>query len=203
LTDKCPHCGENITAQASEELQEIFDNLEEALVGLKSGNNVRENKAIVERFARKAKMYYGSNPKIQKLLEEVENELSIAEKRASKDARNNAFVNFITDPRIVLLIELLICAFLFYGNVRSCDNAEKRRNLVWNKIQDHPDYEESIGWDLYFQYKDKSPEYIKLVREYKSIPESNDYSSIGFCIIFGGFLIMFFSYQIASHFKKE
>ena len=27
LTDKCPHCGENITPEASKELQEIFDNL--------------------------------------------------------------------------------------------------------------------------------------------------------------------------------
>jgi hypothetical protein len=63
LTDKCPHCGENITAQASEELQDIFDNLEESLIDLKSGKEFERSKATVERFARKAKMYYGSNPK--------------------------------------------------------------------------------------------------------------------------------------------
>ena len=66
LTDKCPHCGEYITAEANQELQEIFDNLEEALVDLKSGKDIAKNKATVERYARKAKMYYGSNPKIQK-----------------------------------------------------------------------------------------------------------------------------------------
>ena len=72
LTDKCPHCGENITAQASEELQEIFDNLEEALVDMKAGKDITRSKATVERYARKAKMYYGSNPKVLKLLEEIE-----------------------------------------------------------------------------------------------------------------------------------
>ena len=71
LTDKCPHCGETISAQASEELQEIFDNLEEALVDMKSGRDFSRSKATVERYARKARMYYGSNPKIQKLLAEI------------------------------------------------------------------------------------------------------------------------------------
>ena len=81
LTDKCPHCGENITPEASSELQEIFDNLEEALVDLKSGNDIEKSKATVERYARKAKMYYGSNPQIQKLLIEVEIETLAAEKK--------------------------------------------------------------------------------------------------------------------------
>ena len=74
LADKCPHCGENITAEASNELQEIFDKLEEALVNLKSAKDIHASKATVERYARKAKMYYGSNPKVQKLLEEIEME---------------------------------------------------------------------------------------------------------------------------------
>ena len=88
LTDKCPHCGENITPEASSELQEIFDNLEEALVDLKSGKDIKKNKAVVERFARKAKMYYGSNPKIQILLAEVEDEMTKAEGRLKADDRN-------------------------------------------------------------------------------------------------------------------
>ena len=68
LAEKCPHCGEDITVQASEELQEIFEKLEEALVDLKSGRKLEHSKATIERFARKAKMYYGSNPKIKMLL---------------------------------------------------------------------------------------------------------------------------------------
>ena len=95
LTDKCPHCGENITAQASEELQEIFDNLEEALVDLKSGKELDRSKATVERYARKAKMYYGSNPKVQKLLLEIENETIESAKRVKADARKNAILQYV------------------------------------------------------------------------------------------------------------
>ena len=96
LADKCPHCGENITPQANEELQEIFDNLEEALVNLKSGKDIHVSKATVERFMRKAKMYYGNNPKIQKLLEDVEMESLKAEKVAKVIARKNSFVKILT-----------------------------------------------------------------------------------------------------------
>ena len=96
LTDKCPHCGENITPEASSELQEIVDNLEEALVDFKSGKDIAKSKATVERFMRKAKMYYGNNPKIQKLLEEVEMESAKTEKVAKANARKNTFVKILT-----------------------------------------------------------------------------------------------------------
>lgn len=55
LTDKCPHCGQNITAEASDDLQEIFDHLEDALVKFKSGEDIDKSKAEVERYVRKAK----------------------------------------------------------------------------------------------------------------------------------------------------
>ncbi len=93
LTDKCPHCGENITPEASEELQEILENLEKALVGLKSGKAIAENKAIVERYTRKAEMYYSNNPKIRKLLEQLQTEVVEAEKRGKVAARNAAISN--------------------------------------------------------------------------------------------------------------
>lgn len=96
LTDKCPHCGENITPEASSELQEIVDNLEEALVDFKSGNDIAKSKATVERFMRKAKLYYGNNPKIQRLLEEVEMESLEAENVAKAYALKNTFVNILT-----------------------------------------------------------------------------------------------------------
>lgn len=84
LADKCPHCDEEITVQASEELQQIFDNLEDALVDMKSGKDFSRNKAKVDRYARKAKMYYGNNPKIQKLLTEIEYESCKAMETAAK-----------------------------------------------------------------------------------------------------------------------
>ena len=99
LADKCPECGQFITPEASGELQEIFDNLEESLVDLKSGKDFKRSKAIVERYARKAKMYYGSNPKIQKLLAEVENEMSEAENKAKSTQRKDAFISFLKSKR--------------------------------------------------------------------------------------------------------
>ena len=108
LTDKCPHCGENITPEASSELQEIFDNLEEALVDFKSGKDIAKSKATVERFMRKAKMYYGNNPKIQKLLEEVEMESVKAEKAAKANSRKNFIVKILTNWKITAAVVLAV-----------------------------------------------------------------------------------------------
>lgn len=124
LTDKCPHCGENITAQASEELQEIFENLEDALVNMKSRTNYTKNKAIVERYSRKAKMYYGSNPKIQKLLQEVENEMFEAEKKAKSTQRKDAFLSFIKSKWMGALTFLLIGVITVFGGLQKCESAE-------------------------------------------------------------------------------
>ena len=100
LTDKCPHCGETITPEASVELQEIFDKLEEALINYKSGKDIAKNKAVVERYVRKAKMYYDNNPKVQKLLAEVQNE----SEKASIDAKKNARKNLYKENRKWILI---------------------------------------------------------------------------------------------------
>lgn len=117
LTDKCPHCGENITPEASKELQEIFDNLEEALVDFKSGKDIAKSKATVERFMRKAKMYYDNNPKIQKLLAEVEMESAKAEKVAKANARKNAFVKILTynwKITAAVILAVLIGIFMLF-----------------------------------------------------------------------------------------
>lgn len=117
LTDKCPHCGENITPEASSELQEIFDNLEEALVDFKSGKDIAKSKATVERFMRKAKMYYGNNPKIQKLLAEVEMESAKAEKVAKANALKNTFVKILTynwKITAAVILAVLIGIFMLF-----------------------------------------------------------------------------------------
>lgn len=84
LTDKCPNCGGNITPEASKELEEIIEHLESALENFKSGKSTENNKAKIERFIRQARMYYGNNPKIQRLLEEVEEESETAEAEAKR-----------------------------------------------------------------------------------------------------------------------
>ena len=91
LTDKCPNCGGNITPEASKELAEIIEHLESALVNFKSGEDIDKSKAEVERYARQARMYYGNNPKIQRLLEEVEAESEAAE----ADAKKKYWLNFV------------------------------------------------------------------------------------------------------------
>ena len=108
LADKCPHCGENITVQASEELQEIFDNLEEALIDLKAGKDISRSKATVERYTRKARIYYGNNPKIQKLLEEVENEMLNVEKKAKSIAKKKGLLNILKNKWIWCVIESIV-----------------------------------------------------------------------------------------------
>jgi len=110
LTDKCPHCGENITPEASKELQEIFDNLEEALVELKDAKDYKRSKATVERYTRKAKMYYGSNPKIQKLLEEVESEMMTATKNAKKEVVKQSLISILVWLMKKPLTWAVVCA---------------------------------------------------------------------------------------------
>lgn len=112
LTDKCPHCGENITAQASEELQEIFDNLEDALIDLKEAKDYKRSKATVERYTRKAKMYYGNNPKIQKLLEEVNSEMIMAMKGAKKEAAKQSMINALVWLLKKPLTWAVVCAII-------------------------------------------------------------------------------------------
>lgn len=108
LADKCPHCDQFISAEASEELQEIFDNLEEALVDMKDGKDISRSKATVERYIRKAKMYYGSNPKIKSLLSDVKEELLEYEnmKKEELDAEKEKAKAY--DKTLIILI---ICAF--------------------------------------------------------------------------------------------
>ena len=116
LTDKCPHCGGSITAEASQELQEIFDNLEEALVNLKSGKDIHTSKAIVERYARKAKMYYGNNPKVQKLLEGIEKETINAEKNARSIVRKNTIVSVLTyNKKLTAAVFIVLLGLILWG----------------------------------------------------------------------------------------
>ena len=108
LADKCPECGQFVTPEASEELKEILNQLEDALVDLKAGKDFKRNKASVERYVRKAKMYYSNNPKLKPLLAEVEAEM----KNVSSLAKKKALVNLtIKNKWFWVLIPFLISLF--------------------------------------------------------------------------------------------
>lgn len=96
LADKCPECGGSITPEATKELEEIINKLEDALVNFKSGNNIEKSKAEIERYVRKAKLYYENNNKVKKLLEEVEFEKVKAQSDANKIKRKQTFINILT-----------------------------------------------------------------------------------------------------------
>lgn len=115
LTDKCPNCGGNITPEASKELEDIFDHLESALVNFKSGEDVEKSKAEVERYVRKARMYYGNNPKVQHLLEEVEMESEAAEEEARKNAKKKFWLNIIEKNKKFILIAVAVISVFGYS----------------------------------------------------------------------------------------
>lgn len=131
LTDKCPNCGGNITPEASKELEDIFDHLESALVNFKSGEDVEKNKAEVERYVRKARMYYGNNPKVQHLLEEVEMESEAAEEEARKNAKKKFWLNIIEKNKKFVLIAIAVISV--FGYIWYESTAEERKEAEWRQ----------------------------------------------------------------------
>nr|WP_297028292.1 hypothetical protein [Prevotella sp.] len=132
LTDKCPNCGSNITPEASEELEDIFEHLESALVNFKSGEDVEKNKAEVERYVRKARMYYGNNPKIQRLLDEVE-----AESEAAKvDAKKRFWLDLIRrNKQIVIIVVGFIGLAVFCFTVYNLLSPDKAYNNALKEVE--------------------------------------------------------------------
>ena len=116
MTDKCPECGQYITPEATKELEEILDNLEDALVNMKSRKDFDRNKAIVERYERKARMYYSNHPKIKALLAEVDAEMKNAESKLKSIERKETIVSILKNkwfwagmPFLLALILLVKC----------------------------------------------------------------------------------------------
>lgn len=110
LTDKCPECGQYITPEATKELEDILDNLEEALINMKSGEEFDRSKAVVERYERKAKMYYSNHPKIKTLLAEIDNEMKDAETKIKSAARRKIMVSILTNKWLWCVIPMIIGA---------------------------------------------------------------------------------------------
>ena len=122
LADKCPSCGQFITPESSKDLEEIFNHLEDALVKFKSCDNTAENQANVERYIRKAKMYYSNNPKIKLLLQEVENEIEDANEKEEESKRK---------AWNVVKIEVIIAAIIIIICVIGANTNTDRNDIGW------------------------------------------------------------------------
>lgn len=144
LVDKCPECGQFITPEASEELKDILEKLEDALVDFKAGKDFEKSRAIVERYVRKAKMYYSNNPKIKPLLVEVEEEMLLAEKKmllaekkAKATSRKRTIFKIISNLWVIFLFLVLIGPVLgislsnIYYNL-----ADKEETKKWTLIHE-------------------------------------------------------------------
>lgn len=161
LTDKCPHigCGKPITPEATRELQEILDNLEDALVAFKAGKNIAEAKALVERYARKAKLYYSNNAKVTFLLEEIKKEVEVVDAKAKKMAVLNALAKrWKLVAGVVAVIVLAIVIMIksrptVENNLQLCIEAVNESleegnfgqavALCTNYFQNHNDYDDA------------------------------------------------------------
>ena len=90
---------------------------------------MRSVEAIVERYARKAKMYYGNNPKIQKLLEEVEIEMVEAEKKIKSLKRSETTKAVLSNPwtyaGLFIIFTILFIGFCVYMINESTDETNK------------------------------------------------------------------------------
>ena len=122
LADKCPSCGQFITPESSKDLEEIFNHLEDALVKFKSCDNTAESQANVERYIRKAKMYYSNNPKIKLLLQEVENEIEDANEKEEESKRK---------AWNVVKIEVIIAAIIIIICVIGANTNTNRNDIGW------------------------------------------------------------------------
>ena len=131
LSDMCPHCNRHVTPQKIKEFEDILNNLDESLGKLKFlGEEVKEasnpmsftyltsmfdspkkkyaqEKVKVEGLLRKAKMYYGSDPKVQFLVEEINREIEKTES-AIKRARIKLFVIIA----VIIVIYIALMGFL-------------------------------------------------------------------------------------------
>ncbi|MBO5865092.1 MAG: hypothetical protein J6Q73_03470 [Bacteroidaceae bacterium] len=129
FADTCPHCGGSITPEASKELNEILENLEDALIDMKAGNDIAKSKAIVEKYARRARLYYGKNQKVVDLLAEVEAEI----KKNETARRNQAVLNIFKKYPKTTIFAAIVLIFIIV-NIFSSSEEEKAMDFVEDVI---------------------------------------------------------------------
>lgn len=92
----------------------------------------------MERYARKARMHYGNNSKIQRLLDEVEAESEAAETEAKKNAKKKFWLNIIEKNKKFVLIAIAaipLFGFIWYEATADArrEQAEQEENKLSKK----------------------------------------------------------------------
>lgn len=128
LTELCPYCDNLISPQANRELTALIENLEEALFELKTSDNFAKSKAKVERYAQKAELYYGSNPKIKILLKQV----AIETEKARKNEKKNFFKR---NRHWVIYGSIMLLEFIFacYCSIKADSLLSDYHNYIGNR----------------------------------------------------------------------
>lgn len=131
LTDKCPYCGKNITPEASEELKSLIRNLQYYLERYQERPSAGR-KAEIESYIRKAKMYYGNNPKVQYLVEETENSIKETIATGKKVSRNI----LIGLACAFLFCIIMCCLSLILGNTPEYKAQQQEINVANEQIKE-------------------------------------------------------------------
>lgn len=188
-TDKCPHCDKSITPTASKEFEEVCEQLEDALVNFKSGDadNISKSKAEVERYVRKAKMYFGNNPKVKQMLDEIKKESDTVDREMKKNARNKFLVNFASRYKwliicVIVFVILAIVGGVYYHNYERKNNPAFICNEVESLVKDNKfaeaealmvAYAEKKGTHVYEDVLKNGTESLK-----NGLIENGDYESV-------------------------
>lgn len=131
LTDKCPYCGKNITPEASEELEEMLFDLQESFESYMS-RPTEGRKAKLENNIRKAKMYYGNNPKVQRLVDETEESIKETIANRKKVNRNT----FIVLACLILFCFMGMIPVFISENSEEAKAQQQERNVTKEQIKE-------------------------------------------------------------------
>lgn len=161
--DKCPHCGASQVPEVSKEVEELINNLEDAvqnLVGvaielknkskldiatvvkfyfkccfpplflLGSKDTTKQKYALaksnVERYIRKAKMYYANNKTIRYLIDEAESAIKMADSEIASEKKKKR--NIII--AVIAVYILLLAVGYLEDSARDIDSDKSRNSMT-------------------------------------------------------------------------
>ena len=189
FADRCPACKGEVTPEASKEIKDIIQRLEYSLTRLKTGygSDLTRAKADIAQYSRKARLYYGNNPKVKLLLEEIEREQKEAEKgktmrtiKAWMEDHPDATKGIIFVAVAITLI-LSLVLYISSGEEDHRETVAHVTTLVNNGDLDEArdilqDLEFEGGTVDYLQNYDDM--YLKVIRAYVNIGEYDEAESL-------------------------